>query len=269
MRSVLESLYPVRDAVLEHAALAGDETLLDVGCGDGLIGFGALEKLPDGKVIFSDVSQDLLDHTRELAEKMGAMNRCTFVNADAATLAPFDAGSVDVVTTRSVLIYVADKRGAFSAFYRVLRRGGILSIFEPINRFGHPMPAGDFWGFDVTPISDLAERVKAIYEAIQPLESDPMLNFDERDLFQLALDAGFSDVSLEYKADQRPYPPPLIDWEVYLDTAPNPRVPTLREAMTQALDPDEQRRFADHLRPVFERGAGTSRQAVAYLWAEK
>ena len=32
-----------RDAVLDRAALAPGETLLDVGCGEGLIGFGALD----------------------------------------------------------------------------------------------------------------------------------------------------------------------------------------------------------------------------------
>jgi cyclopropane fatty-acyl-phospholipid synthase-like methyltransferase len=37
-------LYPIRDQVLGHASLHDDETLLDVGCGDGLIAFGALER---------------------------------------------------------------------------------------------------------------------------------------------------------------------------------------------------------------------------------
>ena len=41
-------------------------TLLDVGAGDGLIAFGALEKLgPTGKVIVSDISESLLKHARE------------------------------------------------------------------------------------------------------------------------------------------------------------------------------------------------------------
>ena len=41
---VLDYLYPVRDKVLSHINLDGGRTLLDVGCGDGLIAFGALEK---------------------------------------------------------------------------------------------------------------------------------------------------------------------------------------------------------------------------------
>jgi tetratricopeptide (TPR) repeat protein len=49
--------------------------------------------------------------------------------------------AVDVVTTRSVLIYLTDKAPAFSEFHRVLKAGGRLSIFEPINIFGF----GWFW----------------------------------------------------------------------------------------------------------------------------
>ncbi len=59
---VIEHMKPVRDKVLANAKLGRGETLLDVGTGDGLIGFGAVEKVgADGKVIFSDISQQLLE----------------------------------------------------------------------------------------------------------------------------------------------------------------------------------------------------------------
>jgi cyclopropane fatty-acyl-phospholipid synthase-like methyltransferase len=65
-------LYPIRDRVLDHAALRDGDTLLDIGCGDGLIAFGALEKSPASRIIFSDISQDLLDHARSLAHQTRA-----------------------------------------------------------------------------------------------------------------------------------------------------------------------------------------------------
>ena len=61
-------LYAMRDEVLNHAKLGEDEVLLDIGCGDGLIAFGALDLVgPEGEVIFSDVSEDLLDECRSRA----------------------------------------------------------------------------------------------------------------------------------------------------------------------------------------------------------
>jgi len=32
----------------------------------------------------------------------------------------------------------------------------------------------------------LSSKVKAVYQRIQPLETDPMMNFDERDLMEFA-----------------------------------------------------------------------------------
>ncbi|MCI0636783.1 MAG: hypothetical protein L0206_23130 [Actinobacteria bacterium] len=53
----LEHLIPIRDRVLDNARIRQGETLLDVGTGDGLIAFGALERVgPDGRVIASDIS---------------------------------------------------------------------------------------------------------------------------------------------------------------------------------------------------------------------
>jgi arsenite methyltransferase len=71
----------------------------------------------------SDISQDLLDFCRQAAADQGDLARCLFVHTPADDLSPIDDASVDVVTTRSVLIYVADKRSAFAEFARVLRAG--------------------------------------------------------------------------------------------------------------------------------------------------
>jgi arsenite methyltransferase len=144
-KDLTEFLYPVRDTVLDKARLRPGGTLLDVGTGDGLIAFGALERLgPSGRVIFSDISQDLLDHCREAADAEGLLDRCRFVLAAADRLAGVTDVSVDTVTTRSVLIYVKDKAAALREFYRVLRPGGRVSLFEPINVL---MSAAEFTGY--------------------------------------------------------------------------------------------------------------------------
>lgn len=200
-QETLDFLAPVRDRVLRNAALSEGDTLLDVGAGDGLIAFAALERVgPEGRIVFSDVSQDLLDHSRRLGEKMGVLGRCRFVRASADDLSAVEDASVDAVTTRSVLIYVKDKRRAFEEFHRVLKPGGRLSIFEPINRFRKPEPPRLFFGYEVTTVQDLARKVREVYARIQPLDTDPMLDFDERDLLDLADGAGFREVHLNYEA---------------------------------------------------------------------
>lgn len=264
-RRGFENLARWRDRVLDNARLSEGQTLLDVGCGEGLIGFGALERNA-GIVIFSDISQDLLDFCREAATELGLLDRCRFVPASADDLAPVESGSVDIVTTRSVLIYVEDKESAFREFARVLRPGGRISLFEPINHFAQT--DADTWaGYDVSPIPEISRKIRAVYEAIQPPDSDPMLDFDERDLVDLAEGAGFFPVGLQLEAEIRT--PELRSWSSFLHMAGNPRIPTIAEAMDQALTPDEQEQLTAHLRPLVEEGRGVWRMALAYLFATK
>ena len=262
-------LYPVRDTVLGKARLAPGETVLDVGTGDGLIAFGALEQLgPAGRVIFSDISQDLLDHCRAAASAEGLLDRCRFVLAPADDLAAVPDASVDVVTTRSVLIYVKDKARAMREFYRVLKPAGRASLFEPINVLMSPADPDLFLGYDVAPVRTLAARVKALYESIQPPGADPMIDFDDRDLVRHAQDAGFSRIDLELRVSVETRKDP-VPWELFVRTSGNPLVPTLAEAMSQVLSQQEITEITTHLRPLVESGTGLERRALAYLTAIK
>lgn len=273
---ILKPLYHLRDRVLENSALSQDETLLDVGCGDGLIAFGALPIVGEnGWVIFSDISQDLLDHCQALAHQMGLEQRCHFVCTPADNLSAIETSSVDVVTTRSVLIYVKAKQQAFQEFFRVLKPGGRLSIFEPINRFAYPEPLHLFSGYDVSPIIPLKQKILAIYRRFQS-DDDPMMDFDERDLIRFAEQAGFTETRLELQIEIVPgifakdtdMRNPST-WEVFVKSSPNPLVPTLEEAMREALTPAEIDQFTAHLRPLVEDRQSVNRFALAYLWAVK
>jgi SAM-dependent methyltransferase len=264
-RHMLEKLGGVRDKVLDRAELAPGERLLDVGCGEGLIGFGALER-GAARVTFSDISDDLLEFCRETAEALGVSERCEFVQASADDLADLADASVDVVTTRSVLIYVAEKPRSFREFFRVLRPGGRVSIYEPINRFGMEERGEGFWGYPSDGLHHLADRVERVFTAIQP-PSDPMLDFDERDLVAFAEDAGFFPIDLELQIEVRATEPK--SWSAFANSSGNPKIPTIAEAMDEALAPEERERFANHLRPLVEEGRGVWRMAHAFLTAVK
>jgi SAM-dependent methyltransferase len=260
---MLEDLGGVRDKILDRAHFAAGERLLDVGCGEGLIGFGALER-GAAHVVFSDISENLLDFCRETADALGFFEQCSFVKASTDDLAGISDASVDVVSTRSVLIYVPDKKRALREFFRVLAPSGRASLFEPINRFGMHERRQGFCGYPGNGVSDLAERVEQVFGEIQP-DTDPMLDFDERDLIGWAEDAGFFPVELEYHAEIRPHDPK--PWPAFLNSSGNPKIPTLAEAMDEALTPEERDRFVEHMRPLVEEGRGVWRMGVAYLTA--
>ena len=265
----LEHLLPIRNRVLDNARLRPGDALLDVGSGDGLIAFGALERVgPHGRVIASDVSSDLVGTARSIAIEAGTSDRMSFVVAKAEELEPIADGSVDVVTTRSVLIYVTDKEAAFRAFHRVLRPGGRTSLFEPINSY-FPDDTSEFWGFDATPVRHLVEKIWLAEGWDEDFKChDPMMNFTEKDLVDMAEKAGFAEVhaDLQIDVDHGSW---VVDWDRLMGTSPNPNASTAGESIAAALTPGEAERFEQHLRPLVDAGRGVRRMAGAYVVANK
>jgi ubiquinone/menaquinone biosynthesis C-methylase UbiE len=280
-----------RDSVLDRAAIRPGDVVLDVGCGDGLIGFGALDRVgPKGRVIFSDISSKLVERCRATAENFPSpsnggpnpnfpspsgggqdggslLNQCQFVVNAADDLVDISDASVDVVTTRSVLIYVDQKDRAFAEFFRVLRPGGRISIGEPINRFSSPEPRGRFLGYDVMPVVDIVDNLEAFFDREERPKIDAMMDFDERDLMAIAERTGFGDIHLDLQADIKA--PRAKDWNRFVHSAGNPLSPTLEEAMNASLTQKERDRFTAHLKPLVESGTGTERRAFAYLSAKR
>ena len=260
-----------RDLVLAGAHLSRGEHLLDVGTGEGLIGFGALDIVGEtGHITFSDVSQELLDLCRTAAAEMGVLDRCSFVRASADAISAVADATVDAVTTRSVLIYVAAKDRAFAEFFRVLRAGGRISLFEPINRHLFPELASEFMGYDATGVEDLVARPRNESCGAKP-ESDPttsMMDFDDGTLVKLAEAAGFVDIEVVLRRQVRDETVPMT-WESFLASAPNPLVPTWGELVTALLSDEERERLAAHMKPRVDAGRRRRRLAIATVTAVK
>ena len=268
-------LYPIRDYLLRLAGIEQGDTVLDIGCGDGLLAFGALKCVgTEGKVIFSDISPGLLAHCQTLAQQQGVQQQCQFLLASVENLQDIPDCSVNAITIRSVLIYVRDKQKAFQELHRVLQPGGRVAMFEPLNRyhqldqFGDIAPHNQFFGYDVRGIQELADKVQAVFDHVQPPETNPMLNFDERDLLTFVRNAGFSAVSLSLHANFTPWAEHR-SWKHFLTLQDNPLVPTIQDAIQQALTPQEMEMFEAHLRPLIEAGQGVSRGAWVYLQSVK
>jgi arsenite methyltransferase len=137
----------------------------------------------------------------------------------------------------------------------VLRPTGRFSIFEPINQFAYPKPPQRFFGYEVSPVQHLTQKVVAVYGQA---DCDPMLDFDERDLLRFAEQAGFEEVHLELQTTIRPATKEDAAgevsqrWETFLQSSPNPLVPTFEETMQQALTAEEREQLTAHLRPLVE-----------------
>jgi len=262
-------LVPVRNRLLDAARIQEGDVVLDLGTGDGLIGFGALERAGlSGRVILNDLSADLLSLCWDYAAEARVLDRCRFVLGSADDLAEVEETSVDVVTIRSVLIYVKDKAASLRECHRVLRPDGRLALLEPINRFIIADHGRAFCGYDTSPIADLAAKIDAFYSSIQDPANDAMFDFDERDLLRLVTMAGFDEVHLELRADIEPRMDPQ-PWERFLASSSNPLVPTIGAAISQTLSDEEAAALERHLRPLVERGIGEHRMASALVRAVK
>jgi ubiquinone/menaquinone biosynthesis C-methylase UbiE len=263
-------LGPIRDRVLDAAAIEPGDRVLDVGAGDGLLGFAALDRVGGtGRVVFSDISPALLDHCRNHAAALGTLDGCEFVRTGLPDLAAITDASVDAAVLRSVLIYVEDLTGSLAALHRVLRPGGRLSLFEPVNKVSQPERPGRLWSFDVTGLEPLAEKVRAQVRRVCPPEH-PLLRFDERRLLDAVERAGFATASLEYTA--RIGLPSMfhqLDWEGFQTVVPNPTMPSYGQILRDALEPEELAVLGARLAEELKSGRSWTRMATCYLAARR
>ena len=106
--------------VLDRLVLRGDETVIDAGCGSGRVTEALLERLPRGRVIAVDASQDMLAAARDRI----ADDRVRFVHAD---LVELDLGEqADAVLSTATFHWIDDQAGLFRSLHGALKPGGRL-----------------------------------------------------------------------------------------------------------------------------------------------
>lgn len=127
-----------REKLLDRIAWRGDETVLDVGCGRGLLLVAAARRVPRGAAIGIDIWQksDLSSNEPDVplrnAALEGVADRVTVKTADMRSV-PLDAASVDVVVSRAAihnLPTAADREAAIREIARVMRPGARAIIAD-------------------------------------------------------------------------------------------------------------------------------------------
>jgi trans-aconitate 2-methyltransferase len=108
-------------AVLDRLPLAGDELVLDVGCGTGRLTEKLLDRLPRGHVIGIDLSSNMLQVAREFLRPRFD-NRVQFVLADASALPTL--GAADSIFSTATFHWVRDHPRLFGSLHAALKPGG-------------------------------------------------------------------------------------------------------------------------------------------------
>jgi len=128
----------LRDRLLDSLNLKGDEKILDVGCGRGLLLIGAAKRLKSGKATGIDVwstedqSGNAADATKLNAKLEGVADRVRIENGDARKLV-YPEANFDVVMSSLAIHNIPEREErerAIREMWRVLKPGGRILIFD-------------------------------------------------------------------------------------------------------------------------------------------
>ncbi|HKG57442.1 MAG TPA: methyltransferase domain-containing protein [Candidatus Limnocylindrales bacterium] len=110
-------------AVLDRLPLAGDERVIDAGCGTGRVTAALAERLPHGSIIAVDASPAMIAEAERRLAAFG--DRVEYVVADLARPLPIE-GTVDAVLSTATFHWVLDHDALFANLAAVMRSDGRL-----------------------------------------------------------------------------------------------------------------------------------------------
>lgn len=174
-------------------------SVLDIGCGAGNYDVKLLEYAKPLAITLSDLSFPMLKKAQERIEGLNSGGTTTIIKGDFRTL-DIAEGTFDVIIATAVLHHLrddADWKQAFTNFYRWLKPGGSIWIFDLIQQSTDALQEliyTDKYGAYLTSLKDENYRDE-VFAYIEKEDSPRPL------LYQLDLlrNVGFSDVDILHK----------------------------------------------------------------------
>lgn len=130
-----------RDSLLDAVQVKPADTILDIGCGRGLLLMGAAKRVTNGHAIGIDLwsNVDQMNNSRDAtlanAEAEGVTDRVEVRDGDMRSL-PFADSSIDAVVSSLAIHNLkteADRDAAIGEIVRVLKPGGRVGILDIAN----------------------------------------------------------------------------------------------------------------------------------------
>lgn len=110
--------------------------ILDLGCGDGILGRMLLNEFPNVHMIFADFSEPMLD---KLRSKIGDSNRIKVINIDFSTSAWTKGLELDkcfdIVVSGFAIHHQPDerKKEIYAEIYKLLKEGGLFLNLDQVS----------------------------------------------------------------------------------------------------------------------------------------
>lgn len=121
----MDFLKPMGDAIIQQLHLKDTDVALDVAAGTGEPGLTIAGIVKNGRVIISDLADDMLVVAHENAKRKGIRN-VEFLACDVCEL-PFDDNTFDAISCRMGFMFFPDMLLAAKEMARVLKPGGRIA----------------------------------------------------------------------------------------------------------------------------------------------
>jgi len=117
---------PLAEATLDAVPLFGDDSILDVACGTGIVARKARARIgPSARIVGVDLNEGMIDAARNLTDANS--RSCEWHTADVTKL-PFEDGTFSVSLCQQGLQFFPDRKLALREIQRVLRPGGRIAL---------------------------------------------------------------------------------------------------------------------------------------------